>query len=575
MKKKLMLSMFATLILSLIIVTSLFIMIVNYEYMDVIKRNLQTNNKIIINLLDKSDISNSDELLNDAFKSNSMRITLIDKDGKVIYDSNVDKETLNNHNKREEVIKARKYGEGSSIRYSISTHSSMIYYATSFKNGYVIRSSIFMKNITGFEGKYIKYYIIVFIIAAVVSLIFASNLSNIITRPIKDLELATARMAEGKLDRRVSIKSHDEIGKLGKTFNNMADKLEITLNDSIDKQNKLEAILKSMDSGVIAVDNSYKVIMINPYAKLIFGINKDIIGQSLIDNIRDFDFENIFKEKIEDSSEIKILWPKERILRVRTADIINNGAHIGTVAVVQDITDIKRLENMRSQFVANVTHELKTPLTSIKGFAETLRYVDDGANKEKFLDIINDEADRLTRLIDDILTLSDIESYRELKRETVDVNEVITNVVQLVSNSAAKKNMNICLDLHEVPNIIGDKDKFKQMLINLADNAIKYSEDGAEVIIGSKKTDSNCIIWVMDTGMGIPPQHLDRIFERFYRVDKARSRSLGGTGLGLAIVKHIVMSFGGTINVESTIGEGSKFTVNIPINTENKLNNNV
>lgn len=575
MKKKLMLSMFATLILSLLIVSSLFIAIVNYEYMDIIKNNLQANNKIVVNLLNDKGIVNSDDFLSTAFKNSLMRITLIDKDGNVIYDSNVDKETLNNHNHRDEVIKARKYGEGSSIRYSISTHSSMIYYATLFKNSYVIRSSVFMKNITGFEGRYLKYYVVVFIIAAILSLIFSSNLSYIISRPIKDLEFATARIAEGKLDRRVSINSNDEIGKLGKTFNNMADKLECTLSDSMDKQNKLEAILKSMDSGIIAVDNSYKVIMINPYAKMIFGINNDIIGQSLISNIRDFEFENILKEKIGDSSEIKILWPKERILRVRTADIINNGAHIGTVAVVQDITDIKKLENMRSQFVANVTHELKTPLTSIKGFAETLRYVDDEENKEKFLGIINDEADRLTRLIEDILILSDIENSRELKKEVIDINEVISNVVQLVSNSANKKNIDIHADIYEVPNIIGDRDKFKQMLLNLADNAIKYSEEGAEVIIGSKKIDSSCIIWVKDTGMGIPPQHLDRIFERFYRVDKARSRSQGGTGLGLAIVKHIVMSFGGTIDVESTVGEGSKFTVNIPINTEYKLNNNV
>jgi two-component system phosphate regulon sensor histidine kinase PhoR len=297
-----------------------------------------------------------------------------------------------------------------------------------------------------------------------------------------------------------------------------------------------------------------------------FRINRDIIGENLMDSIRDFELEDIFKYDDTDYREIKMLWPKERNLRVKTANIIN-GDHnrIGTVAVVQDITDIKKLENMRSQFVANVSHELKTPLTSIRGFSETLRYVKDDKNKNKFLNIIDDEANRLTRLIDDILTLSNIENNKEVVKDRIDINSVIRDVCYLMSSSAKKKDIHIETNISEVPDIYGDKDRFKQMIINLIDNAIKYSDNGGRVKIGTKFDANKSIIWVEDNGVGISEEHKQRLFERFYRVDKARSRSQGGTGLGLAIVKHIVISFNGKIKVESKIGVGSKFIVQIPV----------
>jgi len=236
------------------------------------------------------------------------------------------------------------------------------------------------------------------------------------------------------------------------------------------------------------------------------------------------------------------------------------------VAVVQDITDIKKLENMREQFVANVSHELKTPLTSIKGFSETLKYVEDKKNREKFLQIINDEADRLTRLINDILVLSNIEKQKqELIKEEIDLNELIEKVYCLVKKSAEDKNIKINIVEGKVPLLIGNKDKYNQMIINLIDNAIKYTEPNGEVNIGTKQDKDNIIFWVEDTGVGISKEHLDRIFERFYRVDKARSRAEGGTGLGLAIVKHIVLGINGKIEVKSEPKKGTKFIVKIPL----------
>lgn len=572
MKKKLMFSMLSTLLFSLTIMTILFIVIENQEYLENMKRTLKVNNELIINVLKNEEPEDRKAFFKNNFNNEMIRETYIDKGGTVLSDSIADPKTMDNHNSRKEVIDAREHGEGFSIRYSITTRDSTLYFATILEDGFVVRSAITMQTIKGIESNYFKYYMLIMFFSVLMSVIFASKMSQSIVKPIKDLEFTTDRIADGEFNRRVKIVSDDEIGHLSITFNNMAGILQNTLKDSLDKQNKLEAILKSMDSGVIAVDRGHRVIMINPYAKKIFGINKDIIGQNLMNNIRDFELDDIFDSTKEEFREIKILWPKERVLRIRTADIINDGKKIGTVAVVQDVTDVKKLENMRSQFVANVSHELKTPLTSIKGFAETLKYVDDPVNKEKFLNIIDDEANRLTRLINDILTLSHIESSIEVKKEEFKVNHIVKDVYNLMKNTAEKKNIKMVIQEENMPSLKGDSDRFKQMLINLVDNAIKYSDNNGKIIIGTRFDNEDCIISVEDNGVGIPKEHLQRLFERFYRVDKARSRSQGGTGLGLAIVKHIVVGFNGTIHVESEVGKGSKFTVKIPMEKDKLVN---
>ncbi|QGU96821.1 HAMP domain-containing protein [Clostridium bovifaecis] len=564
MKNKLMLSVLSNIILSLSLITALYMTIINYQHEEAIKKNLKDNNELAIRLIKSGIISDIDGYFK-TFDKSSLRMTLIDKNGVVLKDSEALTDEMDNHNLRKEVVDARKHGNGYSVRYSKSLQKAMLYYATSFDNGHIIRSSMPMEVVIGFEGRYLKYYLVVLGIVFLISVLFSSKLSYVIVKPLKDLEFITSRIAKGEYDRRINIRSQDEIGHLANTFNHMADQLQYTLKDSLEKQNKLESILKSMDSGVIAVDKNYRVIMINPYAQKIFGIKKDIIGKNLMNSVRDYELEGIFKNN-EENKEIRILWPERKDLKVKTADIISDKQHIGTVAVVQDITDIKRLENMRSQFVANVSHELKTPLTSIKGFAETLRYVEDKITREKFLSIIDDETDRLTRLISDILTLSDIEQHKEFKvQETIDVKASINNIYNLMKNTADKKDVKLGVICDEDIEIVGDEDKFKQMLINLIDNAIKYSEAGDSVFIRAKSEDSICIISVEDTGVGIPEEHIPRLFERFYRVDKARSRARGGTGLGLAIVKHVVLSFKGEILVESEVGKGTKFIVKIPL----------
>lgn len=565
MRRKLTIPMITILCLCLASVSILFKIIIGNENLESTKQYLRNNNLMAINLLKVQNKETIPTFFKDSYINLDIRMTYIDGSGKVIQDSTVDSETLGNHNDRGEVIAARKYGEGFSVRYSDTLGKKLVYFASDTGNGYIIRSSMPIEMLNNVENRFFKFFMIIIVIVFLFSMILLSKLSSRIIEPVEELTKSTSNFAKGDFNSRVMVKSSDEIGQLEQTFNHMADKLQNTISDALDKQERLEAILKSMDSGVIAVDKNNKVIMINPYAEKIFGISKEIVGRNLLDHIRNYELDKILRDINNHYWEIKLIWPKERELRIRTADIIREGEILGTVAVIQDITDIKKLENMRSQFVTNVTHELKTPLTSIKGFAETLRYVEDGVQRDKFLDIINDEAERLTRLINDILELSDIENRKEGKKTNIAVKEVAEDVYHLMQQSAESKGIELKYSLGEPVNIYGDEDRFKQMLINLVDNAIKYSDPGGRVEIGTDIKDNKLILWVKDNGVGIPKQHIDRIFERFYRMDKARSRSQGGTGLGLAIVKHIVISFNGEIKVNSEVGKGSVFTVEIPL----------
>ena len=495
------------------------------------------------------------------FKDNLVRFTVINKDGEVIFDNEIAK--LDNHNNRQEIIDAFKNGSGSSVRYSASLSTSMVYVATKIDDNTVIRSSVPVNNIRVFTSGTLKYYIAIILLVFVLSLFLAVKLVKIIVYPINELQKVTSKIENGDLNKRAIIYNYDEIGFLAQTFNNIADQLEIRIIDSLDKKNKLEAILESMESGVIAIDNNENIILINSYSQKLFDLKEDNIGKKISDCIIDYDLINFIREIPEiGTKEVKLFHPIERELRVKKSPIINYlNNSIGIVITVQDITDIKRLENMRSEFVANVSHELKTPLTSIKGFSETLRYVDDSETKNKFLDIIDKESERLTNLINDILILSNIENIHKMESEYFNPGDVIENVLDMVKSQAYKKSIIIKYNDCFNSEILGSKDKFHQLAVNLIENAIKYSNENGIVKIDLTLEEQYFVFKVKDNGIGIPKNDIPRIFERFYRVDK--SRSTRGTGLGLAIVKHIVKLFNGEISVKSKVGIGSTFTVKI------------
>lgn len=557
MKKKIITLVVITVIFALVIVTSCFIGLVNISTIKDAKETLAIYNECVV----REDYKDSKLLSLYKFKDNLVRFTVINKEGEVIFDNEITK--LDNHNNRQEIIDAFKNGSGSSVRYSESLSTSMVYVATKIDDNTVIRSSVPVNSIRVFTSGTLKYYIAIILLVFVLSLFLAVKLVKIIVYPINELQKVTSKIENGDLNKRAIIYNYDEIGFLAQTFNNIADQLEIRIIDSLDKKNKLEAILESMESGVIAIDNNENIILINSYSQKLFDLKEDNIGKKISDCIIDYDLINFIREIPEiGTKEIKLFHPIERELRVKKSPIINYlNNSIGIVITVQDITDIKRLENMRSEFVANVSHELKTPLTSIKGFSETLRYVDDSETKNKFLDIIDKESERLTNLINDILILSNIENIHKMESEYFNPGDVIENVLDMVKSQAYKKSIIIKYNDCFNSEILGSKDKFHQLAVNLIENAIKYSNENGVIKIDLTLEEQYFVFKVKDNGIGIPKNDIPRIFERFYRVDK--SRSTRGTGLGLAIVKHIVKLFNGEISVKSKVGRGSTFTVKI------------
>lgn len=396
------------------------------------------------------------------------------------------------------------------------------------------------------------------------SILAVGFIARYIMEPLEDLVKASGQIANGDFTARLKVKDSPELSAVADHFNILADRLETTVMDSVGNQHQLEAILGSMNSGVIAVDKNNKIIIFNTFARKIFGVFSEAIGKDIGQVIKNTDLAQLM-EVSDHFQELSLMRKTNTVVRYRTTEIIaDRHQQKGKVTVIQDITDLKKLEQMRSQFVANVSHELKTPLTSIKGFSETLRDVEDPVTKNKFLDIIDQEAERLRRLIEDILSLAAIENQEESSMVVISAGEDTVNALKLFETQVKAKHINLALTLRGNPRFIGDPDMYRQMIINLVDNAIKYTDHHGRVALRLEEEADVVRLTVSDTGIGIPREHLGRLFERFYRVDKSRDRGKGGTGLGLAIVKHIVLAFDGEITVDSELGKGTTFTVIIP-----------
>lgn len=562
MKKKILMSVSITVFFALIVLSIFFMWFYNMKIMDGVKADLVAENNYLTSIYkDNPEEIKKDSINGLSIDGSSVRITIIKSNGDVTYDNN--ENNLPNHSDRPEIQSALTDGTGYSVRYSNTLREQMVYYAVKLDDGTIFRTSVSFDTVSFINIKNILYAFILISIVLIFSLTLSMKLVKTIVDPISELEYVTKKIASGDLHIRVTPTTSDEIGKLGSTFNLMADQLQGKIREVLDKQSRYEAILTSMESGVIAVNNNYEVITINPYAMRVFGIKQNIDGQEISKYIKDYDIVNFLDAEDEVDKEIKLLHPALRELRIKRTYIINGNERIGKVIAVQDISDLKRLENMRSQFVANVSHELKTPLTSIKGFAETLKFVEDSETRNKFLDIIDNEAERLSRLINDILVLSKIESDVFSDNEVFMPNGIIDDVIDSLKHLADSKNIKLILEQANAKTLTGNSDKFHQLVLNLIENGIKYSDDGCYVKIKSYNDDDNYVLIVEDNGIGIPEDDAGRIFERFYRVDKARKS--GGTGLGLAIVKHIVKSFNGGIELKSKVGEGSCFTVRLKL----------
>jgi len=416
---------------------------------------------------------------------------------------------------------------------------------------------------------------VVFFSAAILAWITYRRLIN----PIEEMSYVAQDMARGNLDQEIRIFAQDEIGDLARSINYLARELKKNIDDVISEKNKIQAILASMCDGVIAMDNWGRVILVNPIVEKYFGTTLEASkGKNIRRVIRNSDFEKLLNQFLETGrpvqKQIRLLTPEPRIFRVQVTPLRDTGVDGGgMVALLRDFTGKKKLEEMRSEFVANVSHELRTPLTSIKGFTETLLEgaLEDPVTARHFLNIINVESERLTRLIDELLNLSKIEDHKATPEwQPVAINELIERAVTIFQPRATEKSLSIEVNLPEnLPLVQGDPDMLRQVLINLIDNAVSYTQEGGMIRVSAEAGENKVKVAVQDNGIGIPEDSISRVFERFYRVDKARSREQGGTGLGLSIVKHIIDVHHGSVQVNSKVGEGSTFTFVLPVNGRN------
>ena len=409
------------------------------------------------------------------------------------------------------------------------------------------------------------------VLGIIISMIIGYFLSRAITTPISNLTKRAKRLSEGQFDPRVeNIKADDEIGILAETFNDMSSTLKGTLSDISTEKNKIEAILQNMTDGVMAFGTDGKIIHINSTARKMLNI----------ENVEQYRFDKLFSILDADIliGDLLYLEEKRSCEREVTKDNIALKVYFavfddernktgGVLAVLHDITKQQKLENSRREFVANVSHELRTPLTTVKSYAETLLdFVKDNKTAAAFTNTILNETDRMTRLVKDLLVLSSLENSASLNKTVFSLKAMIHDVVSTMTLVASEKGHRLQFkQSSELPEFYGDSDKLEQVLYNIISNSIKYTPNGGKIIVRAGKVYHEIQIEVQDTGIGIPEKDLSRIFERFYRVDKARSRELGGTGLGLAISKSIIDSHGGQIHIDSKPGQGTLVLITLPI----------
>ncbi|MBL8017417.1 MAG: PAS domain-containing protein [Ignavibacteria bacterium] len=506
------------------------------------------------------------------------RITIILPNGKVASDSREDAGSMDNHADRPEVIEALGGKAGISQRYSFTLKEDFLYAAVPVYNkdgriSFILRTGYPLTRVNAearSANASLFFSVVFFGLLILVGGYFALKR---LLQPIYELRDAAVNFSGGNYSSKVYPAKEQELGMIADSLNSMAKQLDEKL-DIIGEQNNLqEVVLKSMKEGVLAVDYEERVLMLNETASSILGISdKNLTGKTLQEVIRVSEIQKFFKKIISEGNpqeaEIILQHDKDKFLQLSGTLLYDmDNKAIGALVVFNDISNLKHLDTLKKDLVANVSHELRTPVTTIKGFIETLKEgaIDDPKNAERFLNIISKHIDRLNMLIDDLLILAKLEE----KPEEVQLNEekirpLLRSVVEDFEFKANEKKITISIDCDEDLTARINRHLVEQAISNLVDNAVKYSDKKTSIEVGAYSDEGKLVFVVKDEGYGISQEHIPRLFERFYRIDKGRSREEGGTGLGLAIVKHIVNTMHGTIDVESALGEGTTFIVKIP-----------
>ncbi len=507
------------------------------------------------------------------------RLTVILPDGRVVGDSEAITEQMENHGDRPEIRQALQGADGTAIRFSGTLRQRMLYVALPvIEKGAVkgvVRSSIATDAIDR-QLRTIQLQIALGgVIIAVLASLVCLAISRRITRPIEAMRQGAARYAQGDLSHRLHPPATLELAGLAIAMNRMAHELEQRIQAVIRQRNETQAVLASMVEGVVALDPEERIMDLNEAAAGLLNRSMDFLrGRSIQEVMRNRDLHRMVRstlsEGVNTQGDITLHQNGAQVLNIHCTSLREpGGASMGALLVINNVTRLRHLENMRSDFAANVSHEIKTPLTAIQGFVETLLHdsVDDPAEAHRFLGIIQKHVNRLTAVIDDLMHLSRLEQdqrSRPLALERGSVADVIHTAAGLCRKKAGEKEIAVQVACEEGLAADMDAELMEQAVVNLLDNAIKYSPSGSRIEVEARRTETEIWIQVRDEGMGIPARHLSRLFERFYRVDKARSRNMGGTGLGLAIVKHIIQAHGGQAAVESTLGRGSTFSLKLP-----------
>jgi two-component system phosphate regulon sensor histidine kinase PhoR len=507
------------------------------------------------------------------------RLTVVLPTGQVIGDTDENPKVMDRHDDRPEIMQALSGKTGTSVRFSGTLNQNMMYVAVPIWIGHdipaALRASVPLSSIES-EVQRIRWSIItVGIFTALLAALVSLFVSRRITRPVEEMTTGVEHFKNGDLKYRLFVPDSLELAGLAEAMNTMAVQLDERIKTETIQKNKLEAVLSGMAEGVMAVDGDETLISINEAAARFFKADAQTCpGRSLSEIVRNIGFLDLVKRAVEDQDygeeDVTFDEAGRRTLHVRTACLLDDeNRRAGTLIVFIDVTQLRRLETMRRDFAANVSHEIKTPLTAIRGFVETL--LTDGQDlsdkQQQFLGIIEKNVNRLMAIIEDLLTLSRIESDHPdaLHLTRTALYPVLETAASALKVQADAKNVRIELIVERDLTAPMDRLMIEQAVINLLDNAVKYCHPDSTVSIRAERIGDRAAIHVADCGPGIERKHLPRLFERFYRTDQARSRQLGGTGLGLAIVKHIMLAHKGDVAVDSTVGQGSVFTLQLPL----------
>jgi len=533
------------------------------------------------------------------------RVTVIASDGKVLGDSDLSSHSMENHANRPEVQTAlSEDGSGRAVRLSRSVDQDLLYFAQVVPQPdgtrLILRLSLPVKEATYGFARFRRDFLVIALVSLVAAVGMAFFWANRITYPLRQMVEFARAVARGEMGKRLPVRSRDELGEVAEALNAMAADLRATMQRLEEEGHRIQTIMESMSEGLLVIDARKRISLVNPAAEALLNLKRETaLGQTPLEAVRSHELDDLLKaaarEERGTSAEITMAYPRRRILAGTAVAIRDAGGAIqGTVLAFRDVTQLKRLEEIRMEFVLNVSHELRTPLTAIRGYAETLldQGLEDRNEARKFLEIIHRHAGRLGRLLNDILDLSNVELEKTpLSIHPLAPSDVARQAAAMLLPQAEQKAIRLVMAIpDDLPPVLADRDRLVQILVNLIDNAVKYTPEGgtvtvrAERVLGTEdrgpgtsdsgseglsgprpQSPAPCIeIVVEDTGIGISQKDLPRITERFYRVDKARSRELGGTGLGLAIVKHLVQAHGGTLSIESEVGRGTTVRFTLP-----------